>query len=130
MEAFEPNLAGLLVFAASWAALCIGAIFLAGMLPLSAAPEAVRSAGGVALVAVNTALLLGLAILTVAHSYAELRWSSAVVVGGAIFLFAPFAIQDLPERLKNGLAGLALLFLVLCGALALLVLRGASPGWM
>jgi hypothetical protein len=88
VDAFEPNLPALLIFAAAWAACCIGGIHLAGMLPLSSAPAAVRSRGGAALVIMNGVLLAALLALTVAFSYRELRWPSAVVVGGTIFLFA------------------------------------------
>lgn len=130
MDAFEPNFRSLLIFAAAWAACCIGGIHLAGMLPLSSAPAAVRSRGGVALVILNGVLLAALLALTVAFSYRELRWSSAVVVGGAIFLFAPFAVQDLPERIRDGKAGLILLVFVLVLALALLFLGGAPSGIM
>ncbi len=128
VEVFEPNIPALLIFAAAWAVFCVGALHVAGMLPLSGAPDAVRSFGGVALVSVNVALLAGLLILTLAHSYAQLRWTSAVVVGGAIFLFAPFVVQDLPEKLKDGKAGLALLLILLIGALALLLLGGSMSG--
>jgi hypothetical protein len=114
-----------MVFAAAWAAVCIGAVQLAGMLPISAAPEAVRSPAGITLVALNAVLLLGLFVTTFVYSYSELRWSSAVVVGGAIFLFAPFAIQDLPETIKNGLAGLVILLALLASAFGLLLASGA-----
>jgi hypothetical protein len=128
VDAFEPNLPALLIFAAAWAACCIGGIHLAGMLPLSSAPAAVRSRGWAALVTLNGVLLAALLALTVAFSYRELRWSSAVVVGGAIFLFAPLAVQDLPERIRDGKAGLVLLVVMLLLALALLFLGGAPSG--
>jgi hypothetical protein len=130
VDAFEPNLPALLIFAAAWAACCIGGIHLAGMLPLSSAPAAVRSHGWAALVILNGVLLAALLALTVAFSYRELRWSSAVVVGGTIFLFAPFAVQDLPERIRDGKAGLVLLVIILVLALALLFLGGAASGIM
>ena len=128
MDAFEPNLPALLIFAAAWAACCIGAIHLAGMLPLASAPASVRSPGGTILVLLNGFLLMTVAALTVTFSYRELRWSSAVVVGGAIFLFAPFVVQDLPETIRDGKAGLVLLVFVLTLALALLFLGGAPSG--
>lgn len=125
MDVFEPNWQALSVFAFAWATLCIGGVLMAGMLPLSSAPLAARTPSGVALVTVNLLLLLGLLALTLAYGYAELRWTSAVVTGGMIFLFAPFAVQDLPEALKNGRAGLLLLFVLILAALALLQNGGA-----
>ncbi len=130
MDAFEPNILGLTVFAIAWAILCIGGVLMAGMLPLSAAPVAARTPSGIFLVAVNLLLLAGLLVLTLAYSYAELRWSSAVVVGGMIFLFAPFAVQDLPDFLKNGRAGLMILLVLVMAALALLYSKGALQGVM
>lgn len=127
MDAFEPNVTGLLIFAAGWAAFCAGAIHVAGMLPISTAPEPVRSPFGVTLVALNVLLLAGVLVLTLAHVYGGLRWSSAIVVGGVIFLFAPFLVQDLPERFKNGMAGLGLLFLILLGVGYLLFVGGDLP---
>ncbi len=126
MDAFEPNIAALLVFATAWAIFCVGVLQLAGMLPISAAPAAVRSPGGIVLVLLNAALLLTLLLMTFAYSYSELRWSSAVVVGGGIFLFSPFVIQDLPENIKNGKAGLIILLSLLTAALALLFATGAT----
>jgi hypothetical protein len=123
VDAFEPNLPGLLIFAAAWAACCVGAIHLAGMLPLSSAPAAVRSPGGTALVLLSGLLLAMLLVLTFAFGYGALRWSSTVVVGGAIFLVSPFLIQDLPSGLKDGKAGLVALIVILGAALALVFPR-------
>jgi len=125
MDVFEPNLPALLVFVFTWGVFCAGVVHVAGMLPLSSAPDGVRSPVGVLLVLLNVAMLAGLLALTLAHSYGELRWSSAVVVGGMIFLFSPFIVQDLPDRLKNGVAGMALLALLLIAALAVLLSGGA-----
>lgn len=126
MEAIEPNLFALVLFALTWAVFCVGAIQVAGMLPLSAAPEAVRTPDGVALVIANVLLLAAVLILTCAYGYNELRWTSSIVVGGMIFLLAPFLIQDLPENLKNGKAGLLILFVLSLAALGLLHSGGAT----
>jgi hypothetical protein len=124
MDAFEPNIRALITFSAAWWVCCAGIIHLAGMLPLSEAPSAVRSPGGSILIFLDAALLFGLIVLTLVFSHRELRWSSAVVVGGAIFLLSPFMTQDLPEAVKNGKAGLLLLFLLLLLALGLLFTAG------
>jgi hypothetical protein len=125
VDAAELNIRALGVFAGAWAVCCAGAFHLAGHLPLAEAPSGGRSRGGAALILVNAVLLLALAALTVIYSHHELRWPFAVVLGGTIFLFSPFAIQDLPEALKNGKAGLVALFLLLLSALALVWKNGA-----
>ncbi len=129
MDAFEPNILALAVFALAWAVFCVGAFQLAGMLPISAAPDSVRSPGGIALILLNAALLLALFVVIFTYGYSELRWSSAVVVGGSIFLFSPFVIQDLPESIKNGKAGLIILLSLLTAALALLFATGATSSF-
>jgi hypothetical protein len=120
VDAAELNIRALGVFAVAWAVCCAGAVHLAGHLPLAEAPGGGRSRSGVALILVNAILLLALIALTVIYSHHELRWPFAVVLGGTIFLFSPFAVQDLPEALKNGKAGLVALFLLLLSALVLL----------
>ena len=126
MDAAELNIRALGVFTVAWAVCCTGALQLAGHLPLAGAPGGGRSRSSAALVLVNAVLLLALFVLTVLYSHHELRWPFAVVLGGAVFLFSPFAIQDLPEALKNGRAGLVVLFLLLLAALALLWENGAD----
>jgi len=56
----------------------------------------------------------------------ELRWTSIVISGGAIFLFSPFATQDLPDAFKHGTVGLAVLLLLLLASLGLLLNAGAG----
>jgi hypothetical protein len=126
VEAFEPNIRALMVFAAAWSVCCAGVFYLAGMLPLSGAPAALRSASGNLLILLDAVLLFGLFALTMIFSYRELRWSSAVVVGGAIFLFSPFLTQDLPDAFRNGKPGLLALFLLLVAAFGLLLASGAQ----
>jgi hypothetical protein len=112
VSAFEPNLSALLIYAAAWLVCSAGFFHLSGMLPLSTAPVRLQSVSGSFLIILDSALLAGLLVLTVWFAYRELRWSSAIVVGGVIFLFAPFLTQDLPEKWKSGKPALvALLFL-------------------
>jgi hypothetical protein len=126
VSAFEPNISALLVFAAAWLVCSAGFFYISGMFPLSVAPSGLRSGSGNFLILLNAALLVGLFVLALIFCYRELRWSSAVVIGGAIFLLAPFLTQDLPAALKNGKLGLlALLFLVVI-AFALIF---AAAGW-
>ena len=125
MDAAGLNIRALLIFAVAWAVCCAGAVHLAGHFPLAEAPGSGRSRSGTALILVNAVLLLALFALTLLYSSQEVRWPFTVVLGGMIFLFAPFAIQDLPEALKNGKVGLVALFLLLLAALVLLWESGA-----
>jgi hypothetical protein len=109
LAAIEPNLYGLLVFVVTWLTGCVGFIFLSGMLPLRAAPSAVRSGAGPALVWMNVAVFAVLFVVTLVFAINALRWTSLVVAGGFIFLFAPFIVQDLPRVLKDTQAGLMVL---------------------
>jgi hypothetical protein len=126
LDAIEPNIGALAVFAVAWLVCCTAAFQISGLLPLAEAPQSVRSGSGAALVFLDIALLLLLAVLTLFHCFRELRWSSIIVVGGAIFLFSPFVTQDLPPALKYSKAGLAFLALVLVLALAILVGAGVQ----
>jgi hypothetical protein len=125
MDAIEPNVQALAVFAFAWLVCCAGGFQLAGHLPLSEVPAEVRSHGGTLLIILDAALLLVLLAITVIFSHHELRWPFAIVTGGTIFLFSPFAVQDLPEGLKNGKQGLAALLLLLLSAIAVLLESGA-----
>ncbi len=121
MSAVEPNIPALLVFAVAWLICCAGFFYLSAMFPLSAAPLRLRSGAGSFLIVLDAALLVVLFALTLLFSYRELRWSSMIVAGGVIFLFAPFVTQDVPDRLKNRKTGLLLLLLFLLLAFGLLL---------
>ncbi len=125
MDAIEPNIGALVLFAATWLVCCAGAIQISGLLPLTNAPVEVRSGGGAILLFVNIALLLVVTALSLFYCFRELRWPSIVVAGGIVFLCSPFVTQDLPETLKSGRTGLSLLALVLLIALATLLDAGA-----
>jgi hypothetical protein len=125
VDAAGLNIRALVIFAIAWAVCCAGAVHLAGHLPLAEVPNGRRSRSVTTLILANAVLLLALIVLTLLYSREELRWPIAVVLGGTIFLFSPFAIQDLPEALKNGIAGLVALFLLLLAALALFWASGA-----
>ena len=119
MDAIEPNWPALLVFLVAWLIGCVGLIFLSGSLPVRAAPEAVKSGLGPALIWINVAVLLGLLIMTFGFAIAQLRWTSLIVGGGFVFLFAPFIVQDLPRGLKDTQAGLMTLLGCLLAAVGL-----------
>lgn len=105
MDAIEPNIAGLAIFAALWTAACLGFLLLSGMFPDR--PEGARKAGGFTLVALNSLLWLALAAGALAYGYAHLRLTTLVVVGGLVLLFAPAPFELLPPSFRDGRAGLA-----------------------
>lgn len=125
MSAIEPNWVGLIVFAVTWFLVCVGFFFVSGSLPISAAPAAVQAGGGPVLIWLNLALLVVLFVGVLAFGLVALRWSSLIVVGGFIFLFAPFAVQDLPEKVKDTQLGLSLVLIANGVALAVLFASGA-----
>ena len=119
MAAIEPNWQALLVFLIAWLASCVGFFFLSGTLPVKAAPPAVQTGLGPVLVWVNLATLVVLVVLTAWFAVGQLRWTSLVVGGGFVFLFAPFIVQDLPRALKDTQAGLVALLVCLLAATGL-----------
>lgn len=119
VAAIEPNWPALLVFLAAWLAGCVGFFFLSGNLPVRAAPQSVQLGLGPLLVWLNLAVLIGLIVLTVAFAVMQLRWTSLIVGGGFVFLFAPFIVQDLPRDWKDTQKGLVALLVCLLAAAAL-----------
>jgi hypothetical protein len=124
MDSIEPNWPSLLWFCLLWGAACVAFLVVAGMLPLRSRPEGARTSGGAALVVWNALLLAVLAAGTALYGYAELRWTSVVVAGGLIFLFAPALFQAWPAGSRDATAGLALLLALQGAALALLYAVG------
>lgn len=120
MASIEPNLLPLLWFALSWCVACVAFLVLAGAFPLASRPDLAGKPGGAALAFGNAALLAVLVAGTAWFGYSHLRWTSLVVVGGAVFLFAPGLFQLWPERWRDGRAGLVLLFCVLGASIAAL----------
>lgn len=124
MARIEPNLVALLWFAPLWAVCCLGFLHLAGLYPIR------RRAGTEAplpLVLANTALWLGLLTGLIAFAGLELRWTTAVVTAGLLFLFLPGIFQALPERWRDGRTGTVATGCILAGALGLLAYAAADP---
>jgi hypothetical protein len=120
MDAIEPHWVSLLWFAA-FATICtVAFLVVAGMFPLRARPDALRSDAAMWLIAGNTVLLAALLAGTGLYGYAELRWSSLIVVAGLVVLFAPGLFEIWPVPLRDGRTGLALLVGVQLLALATL----------
>jgi len=126
MNAIEPHWISLLWFAA-FATICtLAFLAVAGMFPLRSRPEAAKSGAATALVVGNAVLLAALLLGTGYYGYAELRWSSLIVVAGLVVLFAPGLFEIWPSSWHDGSAGLAVLVGVQMLALATLARVAAS----
>jgi hypothetical protein len=123
MGAIEPNGAALALFIATFAAGCPSFFTLAGMFPARARPLPVAGHLGNLLVLSNLALLLVLLGGVALFAHETLRWTSAVVAGGLIFLFVPSVFEIIPSAWRDSRGGLMLLGALQLAALALL----ASP---
>lgn len=108
-----------IVFALAAFVVTAGAVLVSGFLPRESAPAAARGAGGAILVygAAGVLVLLLLATLSAAT---ELPWAVAVVVAGLAFLAAPFAVQPLPESLRESRGSLVAVAVLALVVLALL----------
>jgi hypothetical protein len=127
MSAVEPNWPIALMLALTWLVGCAGLLFVFGHLPLSAAPEGVRRGGGPVLVWLGLAVMVAVALATVVMAFESLRWTTMVVLGGFVFLFAPFFVQDLPAAIRDTQRGLVLIVTLGVVALgAIYAVAGAS----
>jgi hypothetical protein len=124
MAAIEPNLVALLWFALCSTVACVALLVLAGAFPLASRPDLAGSPAGTALALGNAALLGVLIVGTAWFGLSHLRWTSLVIAGGSVFLFAPGLFQLWPERWRDGRVGLALLFCALGASIAALQLAG------
>jgi hypothetical protein len=128
MGAIEPNWISLLWFAA-FATICtVAFLIVAGMFPLHSRPDSARSSTAALLIAGNSVLLAALLTGTVVYGYAELRWSSLIVIAGLVVLFAPGLFEVWPASLRDGKSGLVVLVGVQTAALATLA-KIAGLSW-
>ena len=128
MDAIEPHWISLLWFA-GFATICtVAFLVVAGMFPLRSRPHSARSGAAMLLIAGNAVLLAVLLAGTGLYGYAELRWSSLIVVAGLVVLFAPGLFEVWPSSLRDGSTGLVVLVGVQILALAALAKIGGS-GW-
>jgi predicted permease len=128
MAAIEPNWVSLIWFAA-FATICMVAfIVVAGMFPLRSRPDQARSGAATLLVAGNGLLLSALLVGTGLYGYAELKWSTLIVVTGLVVLFAPGLFEVWPSSFRDGRTGLVVLIGVQILALATLA-KVAGPPW-
>ena len=128
MSAIEPNWVSLLWFAA-FATICtVAFLTVAGMFPLRSRPDSARSNAATLLVFGNAVLLAVLLMGTAIFGYAELKWSTLIVVAGLVVLFAPGLFEVWPSSLRDGSTGLVVLVGVQVLALATLA-KVAGPSW-
>jgi hypothetical protein len=120
LGAIDPNGVALALFAATFAACCLSFFTLTGMFPASTRPPPVAGLSGNLLVLLNLALLAVLLIGVALFARETLRWSSAVVAGGLIFLFVPSIFEIVPNGWRDSRGGLALLVALQLASLALL----------
>jgi hypothetical protein len=128
MDSIEPNWISLLWFAAFAIVGTVAFLTVAGMFPLSSRPLSARSNAAMLLVAGNGLLLSALLVGTALYGYAELRWSSMIVVTGLVVLFAPGLFEIWPPSLRDGWQGLFVLVGAQSLALATLA-KVAGPSW-
>ena len=128
MDAIEPHWISLLWFTAFATTCAVAFLVIAGMFPLRSRPDSVKSAAATLLVVGNAVLLIVLLTGTGWYGYTELRWSTLIVVGGLVVLFAPGLFEAWPLPLRDGSAGLIVLVGIQALALAALAKVG-GPAW-
>jgi hypothetical protein len=128
MEAIEPNWISLLWFAAFATIGTVALLIVAGMFPLRARSGSAGSGASTLLVFGNSILLAALLTGTGLYGYAELRWSTLIVVAGLVVLFAPGLFEAWPSSWRDGRTGLVVLVGVQILALATLA-KVAGPSW-
>jgi hypothetical protein len=128
MQTIEPNWVSSLWFA-GFATICtLAFLVVAGMFPLRARPDSARSGAATLLVGGNALLLAVLLLGTGLYGYAELKWSTLIVVAGLVVLFTPGLFEIWPAPLRDGRTGLVVLVGVQILALAALA-KVARPFW-
>ncbi|MHB8267886.1 hypothetical protein [Bradyrhizobium sp.] len=127
MASIEPNWISLIWFAA-FATICMVAfLVVAGMFPFGSRPDRAKSGTATLLVVGNGLLLSALLVGTGLYGYAELKWSSLIVVTGLVVLFAPGLFEAWPSSLRDGRSGLIVLIGVQILALAALAKVAGTP---
>jgi hypothetical protein len=109
MDAIEPHWVSLLWFACFATVGTIAFLMVSGMFPLRSRPDAARSNATMVLAFGNAVLLVALLVGTGLYGYAELKWSTLIVVTGLVVLFAPGLFEAWPAPLRDGPAGLVAL---------------------
>ena len=126
MDAIEPHWVSLLWFAGFATVGTMAFLMVCGMFPLRSRPDTARSNATMVLAFGNAVLLVALLVGTGLYGYAELKWSTLIVVTGLVVLFAPGLFEAWPAPLRDGPAGLVALVGVQMLALAALA-KVAGP---
>jgi hypothetical protein len=125
MDAIEPNWVSSLWFAAFATICAVAFLTVSGMFPLGSRPNSEKST----LLTIGNAILLAALLLgTGLYGYAELRWSTLIVVTGLVVLFAPGLFEAWPSSSRDGRTGLMLLVGIQILAIAALA-KLAGPPW-
>jgi len=112
---------GLLV-GASALVITMYAVFVSGMFPRAARPEAMRGRAGAPLMAAGALLASLLAVRAIVGAVTYLAWPYVVIAVGLGVLAGPLAFQALPQALSDtprGAVGLCVATILLLGAWAL-----------
>jgi hypothetical protein len=120
MDAIEPHWVSLLWFAGFATVGTVSFLTVSGMFPWRSRPDAAKSSAATILVYGNAVLLAALLVGTGWYGYAELRWSTLIVVTGLVVLFAPGLFEVWPAPLRDGPTGLVTLVGIQVLALAAL----------
>lgn len=102
-----------------------GAVLVSGFLPRAEGPSAARGPVGAMLVYGAAAVIAALVVVALIAATA-LPWAVALVAAGLAFLAAPFAIQPLPEGLRESRAGLVAVAALSAAMIGLL----PTPGFL
>lgn len=116
----EPHVTALLWFTLFASVASVGFYVLTGAFPLETRPDLKGRPLGLALLTANVLMFLALVGGSLAYGISNLRWTSLVVVGGLAVLFAPGLFNIWPTRMRDGFAGLVIIFAGFGVALGLL----------
>ena len=122
-----PELTTSLVFAALCLTASVGVVHLSGFVPTSGggARAPLPRLFTTMLMIGGAGLTLCLAAVAVTIAATTLGWAFAVVIAGITFLSAPFIVEPLPPRIKDGAFGLALFIAIAAVTLGL----GITETW-
>jgi hypothetical protein len=123
VTSLEPNAIALFWFVPLWGICCLAFFQLAGMYPIRRSEAHERTL----LVLCNTVLWLALLAGTLAFAWVELRWTTTVIAAGVVFLFTPALFQAMPDRLRDGNAGMVIGSFAIVAALGLLAFLVVGP---
>ncbi len=97
-DSIEPNGLALLTSSQPLRPVVSAFYTVIGMFPLSERPRSLAGISGAALVVVNLVLLIPLLLGVTLFVHQTLHWTSAIIVGGLIFLFIPSVFQAIPDE--------------------------------